>query len=445
MRESPWAGGIADECGAQRTHPFLSACISYFPTSTCTCIDVTAVAQGSRCSAVGVRAATAAAARPRAMRLLPRQSAAAALLRVHAWALLLVLCAATTGGSQACEAESSAAPGVPAACDAALAFVEARAGPAGLTPHLVCAVLAGRDAPVGLYARRTQTAEHAYVHAFRDLLTDVAHHGQLAGVVLVAAADDGTLPRDVEAGLQAMNVPFLSHARVPCDARHVILIPDPHYITSRGFASARVDAAVATPLSERAPTVFWRGASTGPCPADVAAGDADACCDRLLRVALCRAASNVTWLDAKLTQRVQYCAAAAADAAVAGLLAAFVPERDWAAHRGLVDVDGNTNSWGLFWRLLSGSVLFRVESDDCTLYLREMQPWVHYVPVSPDLSDLAAVTQLVTRAEALPALQLVADNARRLAANITYDGMVQRVAAQLHAYWATAALRTQPL
>ena len=35
---------------------------------------------------------------------------------------------------------------------------------------------------------------------------------------------------------------------------------------------------------------------------------------------------------------------------------------DMALHQWIVDLDGNVNSWGLLWKLLSGSCVVRVES-----------------------------------------------------------------------------------
>ncbi|WP_267895632.1 glycosyl transferase family 90 [Polynucleobacter acidiphobus] len=57
----------------------------------------------------------------------------------------------------------------------------------------------------------------------------------------------------------------------------------------------------------------------------------------------------------------------------------------------LIDVDGNSNAWSsLFLKLLSGSVVLKVESEDGykQWYYDRLIPWQHYVPVNKDLSDL---------------------------------------------------------
>ena len=55
----------------------------------------------------------------------------------------------------------------------------------------------------------------------------------------------------------------------------------------------------------------------------------------------------------------------------------------------LLDVDGHANTYSRCrWILLSNSVLLKVGSSYSQWYYRAMKPWVHYVPVREDLSDL---------------------------------------------------------
>ena len=53
-----------------------------------------------------------------------------------------------------------------------------------------------------------------------------------------------------------------------------------------------------------------------------------------------------------------------------------------------IDIDGNVNSWGLLWKLLSGSRIPRVQSPRYQWYHHRLKPWVHLVPIQADLSDL---------------------------------------------------------
>ena len=71
-----------------------------------------------------------------------------------------------------------------------------------------------------------------------------------------------------------------------------------------------------------------------------------------------------------------------------GLISASVEPWHASLHAWLIDIDGNVNSWGLLWKLLSGCCVLRVMSHRQQWFHRRMVPWRHMVPVAPDLSDL---------------------------------------------------------
>ena len=57
----------------------------------------------------------------------------------------------------------------------------------------------------------------------------------------------------------------------------------------------------------------------------------------------------------------------------------------------LIDIDGNSNSWpGLFMKLCSGSCILKVDSEYnfYQWFYKFLKPWVHFVPIKSDLSDL---------------------------------------------------------
>jgi hypothetical protein len=52
-------------------------------------------------------------------------------------------------------------------------------------------------------------------------------------------------------------------------------------------------------------------------------------------------------------------------------------------------IDGNSCAYsGAYWRWLSGSVVFKQASDSIQWYYRCLQPYIHYIPIKSDLSDL---------------------------------------------------------
>ena len=168
------------------------------------------------------------------------------------------------------------------------------------------------------------------------------------------------------------------------------LIPDPYCLMSQGYGALRqaFSHRPLPPWQERLPIAFWRGSSTGSkgiTPATLYANP---------RYRLCR--QSLRWpalVDARFTGLVQ-CADPASALQVRqqleqeGLWSGRVEPPVAALHRWLIEIDGNVNSWGLLWKLLSGSCVLRVASGRRQWYHHRLQPWVHVVPVAPDLADL---------------------------------------------------------
>ena len=63
--------------------------------------------------------------------------------------------------------------------------------------------------------------------------------------------------------------------------------------------------------------------------------------------------------------------------------------KDQLKYKYILDVDGFSNTWdATVWKLYSGSVLLKPESIWKQWYYDKLQPWVHYVPINNDFSDL---------------------------------------------------------
>ncbi|TCD58115.1 glycosyl transferase family 90 [Synechococcus sp. BS55D] len=167
------------------------------------------------------------------------------------------------------------------------------------------------------------------------------------------------------------------------------LIPDPYCLGTNGYAGFR-EQLLTKPLpawSERLPVVFWRGATTGNKDITTSTLESN------LRYQLCRRTlSNPARVDARFNQVVQ-CLNASSKAAVEAnlrresLMGTTVGPWHASLHAWLIDIDGNVNSWGLLWKLLSGSCVLRVFSHRQQWFHRRMIPWIHVVPIAPDLSN----------------------------------------------------------
>ena len=168
------------------------------------------------------------------------------------------------------------------------------------------------------------------------------------------------------------------------------LIPDPYCLMTGGYRNLRerMQKDPLPPWSERLPMAFWRGATTGNKDIDRNTLELNR------RYKLAR--MSLSWphrLDARINRAVQ-CRDAAEQTQVKqrlqqeGLFSATVDPWHAALHAWQIDIDGNVNSWGLLWKLLSGSCVLRVESTRRQWYHHRLKPWVHLVPIRADLSDL---------------------------------------------------------
>ena len=177
-----------------------------------------------------------------------------------------------------------------------------------------------------------------------------------------------------------------------CKDRSQPLIPDPYCLMSGGYRLLRekMHQTPLPPWQERLPVAFWRGATTGSHQIDLTNLDRN-CRYQLSRHSLC-------WpgrLDARLNRIVQ-CRDEVAENQVRQrlqheqLLGPTVHPWHAGLHAWQIDIDGNVNSWGLLWKLLSGSCVLRVNSRRTQWFHRLLQPWEHLVPVQADLSDLEA-------------------------------------------------------
>lgn len=302
-----------------------------------------------------------------------------------------------------------------------------------------------------LVPKRNFTGLDSYLQSGLTFARDLAGLGAFGTHMLhpttfvMSLSDDSTLPATVLARLKQAGVPLVSHALQGRHlAQHVVLAPDFHFIDNHGFAEIRnyMDQH-RTLLADKLPTVFWRGSTTGS-PAQHFQPDGDAsglnksaACWALPRVQLAVRARRVAWLDAGISNAVQYCDndEAAALLRETGVMGASVPWQGWHNYRGIIEIDGNVNAWGHMWRMSTGSVLFRVQSEWVNSYNVAQKPWVHYVPIESDLSNLGLATSLVLSQDerVLAMLATISDNARTLAAQHTYVDELERVGRELDA------------
>lgn len=206
---------------------------------------------------------------------------------------------------------------------------------------------------------------------------------------LRSALPPGTaLADDVRLVFQAEDVPIdipSASWEARNDWNNVALVPDLYYFNAKGYEDTPL---VEIPWSARTPAVVWRGSTTG-----LYHQRADHL-DALPRYRLCRIASELgAAVDVGLNAAVQ-----AADAQqeelirdrlmAEGLFKPFLPMAEMARYRYIFDIDGNSNSWNFMLKLRLGCCVLKVESHWQQWFAQRIEPWVHYVPIAQDLSDL---------------------------------------------------------
>ena len=55
----------------------------------------------------------------------------------------------------------------------------------------------------------------------------------------------------------------------------------------------------------------------------------------------------------------------------------------------ILDIDGNASTWdATAWKLNSGSIIFKTDSNWVQWFYEDYKPWIHYIPVQDDFADI---------------------------------------------------------
>lgn len=216
------------------------------------------------------------------------------------------------------------------------------------------------------------------------------------------------------------------------NAAGAILVLDADFFNSRGYAGTRALATL--PWRERGDAIVWRGATTGI--GAVTARDMSGRNPALIpRTRLCLILKDVPGTDAAFV-KVRGSWNWAIDRArlwAAGLSGRRIGLSAWARLRFAIDVDGNTNAWSnLFNRLLLGCCVIKVGSERGfrQWYYDDLVPWRHYVPVKPDMSDLAE--KIAWCRDHSDECEAIATAGRALAMSMTFERELARGVAAIN-------------
>jgi Glycosyl transferase family 90 len=271
----------------------------------------------------------------------------------------------------------------------------------------------------------------------QKFLDDVAkHYNGKPCYLFFLAVDDSTIPSKLRREIYDRGFIYLAHAiKIPTrtdlstKSGGLILQPDFHFIEHLGFSHI-IDLASKSPsYSTRIPDVFWRGSTTG----ETSTG-----CEGLDRVKVCTISDQYEWLSFKITRLLHSCGGS--DLSSSKLFGNMTAESEWMKHKGVLDIDGFVNAWGLLWRLASGSVVYKIDSEYTNAYILKMKPYVHYIPIASNFSDLGSQTKSILDDFVAHCvlgkcsrinLEDIANNAYLLSRSFSYKREVKRVAHEI--------------
>ena len=214
-----------------------------------------------------------------------------------------------------------------------------------------------------------------------------------------------------------------SHLLFSGNCADAVLVPDPEFFNTNGYAMLRQKLREQRPWHERNDQIVWRGATTGlgrPIDDDL---DWHAC-DVRQRIRMCGILKSLSNIDAKIYRVVQvpnpeHLLETLKRAEIFGN---HVNGLTWLDQKFAIDVDGNTNAWSnLFTRMLYGCCVIKIASPQKfrQWYYHRMVPWKHFVPVRADLADLV---EQIDWCRSHPAeCREIATASQELALSMTFD------------------------
>ena len=69
--------------------------------------------------------------------------------------------------------------------------------------------------------------------------------------------------------------------------------------------------------------------------------------------------------------------------------AEYIDRNEMIQYKYVLDIDGNSSTWdATAWKLNSGSVIFKTDSNWHQWFYEDYKPWIHYIPINDDFSNI---------------------------------------------------------
>ena len=133
--------------------------------------------------------------------------------------------------------------------------------------------------------------------------------------------------------------------------------------------------------------IFWRGTTTGKPYSYASIKELNT----LNRIKICRRYTDKKNIDFKISKIAQNHISREKIKNYLleeNLFSEEVPEEKFADYRYFPDIPGNSLGWGTIHKYLAGSIIFKPNHKKVLAYHYLLKPWVHFIPVKSDFSDL---------------------------------------------------------
>ncbi len=238
---------------------------------------------------------------------------------------------------------------------------------------------------------------------YKDIINFLCAHKPIPDCAFVLYLGDGTPPKQ-----NCKSPIFVCSKKISDD--HAICIPAVSLLVDMIQNKLRdvISAAKKFSWPNKKEKLFWRGADTGvytnykksPRFALVEIGSSNP----QLIDAKFNMLAQTPWVDISTKKEIED----------RGFLGNSATIEEHLAYKYQITVDGNVATWERFyWQLFSNSVIFKQNSDDIEFYYDELKPWIHYIPVNNDMSDL--VEKIFFAQSANNMCQEISQNANKFA------------------------------
>ncbi len=218
---------------------------------------------------------------------------------------------------------------------------------------------------------------HQRIGVYYKVISDLAKELKFPDMAFLISMGDGVdLPNGALEGIPV----FAMCKRVGVE--HCILIPDFEALNAAYQVLHNADVLqFAPPWEAKIPKMIWRGSTAQNGVVTMSN------CHQLSRVILCSLSLAMPELiDAKFTHFAQLGEPIPFLEQLAGERVSFEEQFHCKYH---ILVDGNASAYSASgWKFFTRSLVFKPNSSWIQWYYRQLKPWVHYVPVEADLSDL---------------------------------------------------------